>query len=192
MMNALILNGALKQGKDTEIVSKLTEEILIKEGYEVESVLLYKKKIGECTGCFGCWVKTPGVCVIDDYGRSLTESIIKNDIVIWLTPVVYGGYSSELKKALDRIIPLLLPFFKKVKGEIHHKERYNKYPIVKVIGVMAEEDIEMKEIFNSLVKRNSLNWWYNSLSGRTIQGSNEEDIKAQLTELLSASEVIVC
>ncbi len=190
-MKALILNGALKEDKSMETINKFTEEILIEQGYEVESILLHEKKIGECIGCFGCWIKSPGVCVIDDYGRILTETIINRDIVIYLTPVVYGGYSSELKKALDRIIPLLLPFFKKINGEVHHKERYKSYPDVIVLGIIPHEDNEMEEIFNSLIKRNSLNW-YSSFSGGTIKNILGKDIKYQLKEKLNVKEVRTC
>ena len=190
-MKAIILNGSLKGDKTMEMVNKLAEELLAENGWKVESILLNEKKIGECIGCFGCWVRTPGVCVLDDYGRDLVENIINSDAVIWLTPVVYGGYSSELKRAMDRIIPLLLPFFKKVKGEVHHRERYERYPKVIVMGMMQDEDNEMKVIFNSLVKRNSLNW-YNSFTGGTIQYTNEENIKHQLKDTLKAWEVKVC
>ncbi|SDY80131.1 NADPH-dependent FMN reductase [Proteiniborus ethanoligenes] len=190
-MKALILNGELKEGNSIGIINKLTEEILVEKGYEVKSVLLREKQVGECIGCFGCWVKTPGICIIDDYGRSLTEAIINMDTVIYLTPVVYGGYSSELKKAVDRIIPLILPFFKKIEGEIHHKERYKNYPKIVVLGVMPEEDSEMEEIFNSLIRRNSLNW-YNSFTGGTIKNALEDDIISQLKQRLIALEVGKC
>ncbi len=190
-MKALILNGSLKEDKTMATVNKLMEEILTAESYEVESVLLNEKTIAPCIGCFGCWLRTPGICVIDDYGRILAEKMIKSDIMIWLTPVVYGGYSSELKKALDRIIPLILPFFKKVNGEIHHKERYENYPKIVVLGMTAENDNEMKEIFNNLIKRNSLNW-YNSFSGGVINAGLEEDIKYQLKEKFKVLEVSVC
>ena len=183
-MKALILNGALEDDQSMERINRLTEEALIEQGYEVESIVLNEKKIRECMGCFGCWVKTPGICVIDDYGRVLTETIINMDLVVYLTPIVYGGYSSELKKVLDRIIPLLLPFFKKVSGEVHHKERYKTYPEVVALGLMSEEDNEMEEVFNNLIKRNSLNW-YNSFSGGTIYNKSEERIKHQIREKLS-------
>lgn len=191
-MKALILNGALKDDNRMDLINKYTEEVLTKEGYEVvESILLHEKKIGPCLGCFGCWIKTPGICVIDDYGRVLAETIINRDLVVYLTPVTYGGYSSELKKALDRVIPLLLPFFKKVNGEIHHKERYESYPKVVVLGVMQGEDKDMEEIFNSLIKRNSLNF-YNSFSGGIIYSNLEKDIKSQLEGKLKTMEVGIC
>jgi len=188
-LKALILNGALKD--ENVEVNRHTEEILGEKGYQVESVLLKEKKIGECLGCFHCWVKTPGICVIDDYGRTITENIINSDLLIYLTPVVFGGYSSELKKAVDRVIPLILPFFSKVNGEIHHAKRYEKYPKVIVLGIMTCEDNQMKDTFNSLIKRNSINW-YNSFSGGTIQINLEEETENQLKEILIAAEVVAC
>ncbi|WP_026477121.1 flavodoxin family protein [Alkaliphilus transvaalensis] len=187
-MNALILNGRLKANKEIDEVNKLTYDILLGKGYEVESILLQEKKIGECTGCFGCWVRTPGICVIDDFGRMLAEKIMKNDLVIWLTPVVYGGYSSEMKKGLDRIIPLLLPFFEKIEGEIHHKKRYDRYPRVVVLGLMEDENQEIEEIFLDLIIRNSLNW-YNSFTGGTV-GKNLGNLEKQLHNYLSNGEVV--
>ncbi len=189
-MKTLILNGSLKGNKELEKVYKYVEEILNEKSYEVEKILLHEQEIAPCLGCFGCWVKTPGVCVIDDYGRVLNEKIINSEMVVYITPVTYGGYSSELKKALDRIIPLILPFFKKVQGEVHHKERYEKYPKVVVLGMMDGEDHESEEIFNSLIKRNSLNW-YNSFSGGIIQ-NNHEDIKGLIECILQGSKVKVC
>jgi multimeric flavodoxin WrbA len=190
-MKALILNGYLEEGKCMVPVNKFIEEILIEKGYEVESILLREKKITECMGCFDCWVKTPGICVINDYGRALVESIINSDTVIYLTPVVYGGYSSELKKAVDRIIPLMLPFFKKIEGEVHHKERYKKYPNIFVLGMMSDEDNKMKDIFYSLIKRNSLNW-HGPLTGGIIEGNLEDDIKYQIGEKLRSLGVRAC
>ncbi len=190
-LKALILNGELKEEDSMATINKLIEKILTGHGYEVESVLLREKQIGECMGCFGCWIKTPGICVIDDYGRTLIETLINMDTVIYLTPIVYGGYSSELKKAVDRIIPLILPFFKKVEGEIHHKKRYKNYPKVIALGVMSDEDNEMEEIFNSLIKRNSLNW-YNSFTGGAIKNTSKEDIENQLKEKLNILEAERC
>lgn len=190
-LKALILNGEIEEENGMTMINKLIAEILAEQGYEVESILLREEQIGECMGCFGCWIKTPGICVIDDYGRILIETIINMDIVIYLTPVVYGGYSSELKKGVDRIIPLILPFFKKVQGEVHHKERYKDHPKIIALGIMSDEDNEMEEIFNRLIKRNSLNW-YNSFTGGTIKNTSQEDIKNQLNKRLNALEVNKC
>jgi multimeric flavodoxin WrbA len=97
------------------------------------------------------------LCIIDDAGRDIAKSVVQCDLVILLTPVTFGGYSFTLKKAIDRLIPNVLPFFKKISGEIHHVPRYDKYARFVGIGVLSEPDAEMKDVFNALVERNAIN-----------------------------------
>jgi len=126
-------------------------------GWETESFVLHEMKIAYCVGCFECWVKTPGECRFKDDGREIAKQFIQNDLAVYLTPVTFGGYSAQLKKALDRIICLISPFFKKINGEVHHKKRYDKYPRLLGLGVMPKEDGQSEQIFTTLVKRNSIN-----------------------------------
>jgi len=157
-MRALILNGEEMDGLSLKRLSESIKEELKSEGFEVEEILLKEKRIADCLGCFDCWVKTPGVCIIDDYGRKAAAQLIKSDLVVFLTPVVFGSYSYQLKKALDRMIPLISPYFKKVKGEIHHKKRYSKYPFLLAFGLMNKINQVQTEIFKELVERNAINF----------------------------------
>jgi len=52
--------------------------------------VLSNRTLGSCTGCFQCWLKTPGLCVIDDDGRLLAGKFIQSDLVVLLTPVTFG------------------------------------------------------------------------------------------------------
>ena len=110
-MKAVIFNGAKEGDLTIKAIEKNIADQLTKERWEVEPIELRNMQIANCIGCFGCWVKTPGTCVINDDGRETTRKAIQSDLMVWLTPVTFGGYSSELKKALDRIIPILLPYF---------------------------------------------------------------------------------
>ncbi len=38
-------------------------------GWEVEHFALCEKKIGNCAGDFFCWIRTPGVCNVNDDNR---------------------------------------------------------------------------------------------------------------------------
>ena len=78
----------------------------------------------------------PGRRRTHDAGPDVARTFINSDVVYLLTPVTFGGYSSELKKALDRIIGLASPFFVRIDGEFHHKTRYERYPRLVVIGVV--------------------------------------------------------
>ena len=43
--------------------------------------------------------------------KQILRATAASDRVIWLTPITFGGYAPELKKALDRIIPDPAAFF---------------------------------------------------------------------------------
>ena len=115
------------------------------------------KKIKNCKGCFECWIKTPGKCVIKDGYQDLGESFSKADKIIIISKCYYGGYSPFVKKVLDRSIPYLLPFFRIEDNEIHHKIRYKKKFRLEVHFYGENIDREVKNTANELVKANSIN-----------------------------------
>lgn len=57
--------------------------------------------VQRCLGCFGCWVKTPGRCVLQDRASVLPELLKHCDEWIILSPIVYGGYSVCVKAAIE-------------------------------------------------------------------------------------------
>jgi hypothetical protein len=156
-MHAVLLNGALPGDGFVDDAGATLEKGLQSLGWTVTSWTLRDERIGYCLGCFECWTKTPGVCRIDDAGREIARSFIASDMAIYLTPVTFGGYSSELKKALDRIICLISPFFARIDGEVHHRARYDRYPALAGFGVLPEPHPEQERIFRTLVGRNAIN-----------------------------------
>ncbi|NLD20068.1 MAG: flavodoxin family protein [Clostridiales bacterium] len=79
-----------------------------------------------CTGCFGCWVRTPGKCVNIDGYHDMSERLRDADELIIVSQCVYGGFSSFVKNVMDRSIGYMHPYFEKRKGGMHHKMRYKK------------------------------------------------------------------
>jgi multimeric flavodoxin WrbA len=155
-MNAVVLDGSIDEA-NRSILATLTQAIA-ESGHTAEVIALREKTIAPCLGCFGCWVKTPGECVIDDDGRAVAQAAVRSDILVYVTPVTFGGFSSELKKAVDRLIPNISPFFAKVQGETHHRRRYARSPSLIGLGVLPQPDREAEAIFKTLVEHNALNW----------------------------------
>lgn len=148
------------------------EEYLLQAGWQVRLFELRNEDIAYCVGCFACWVKTPGICGINDAGRIIAEEVIQSDLVVFLTPITFGGYSSELKKAVDRIIPDISPFFKLINGEVHHKPRYKHYPKLLGIGVQQHRDDATAGLFDRLIKRNAINLHSPMHASTVIVGSS--------------------
>ena len=156
-MRGLILDGGLRGTGVTEGARQAVAGLLEGKGWTVDTIALAEQKIAYCLGCFECWTKTPGVCRIDDDGREVTAAMLASDLVVYLSPVTFGGYSSALKKALDRSICLVSPFFTRIDGEVHHRARYSHYPSVLGVGVLPAPDPAQEEIFAHLIVRNAIN-----------------------------------
>lgn len=93
-------------------------------------VVSAKPSVSPCKGCFSCWIKTPGRCIIEDNAQKLPELISSCNELIIVSRLVYGGFSPDIKAYVDRLIPCLLPFFKKKKNMLYHPYRFkNKLKI---------------------------------------------------------------
>ena len=157
-MKALLLNGAKVGDAAVDRVGTVLLEELQARGWAVDAFVLRDLAIAPCSGCFGCWTKTPGRCGTDDASQTLARLFVHCDLLALLTPVTFGGYSSELKKAMDRMICIALPFFRKVKGEVHHQLRYDQQPRLLALGLLDQPDEESERVFQALVARNALNF----------------------------------
>jgi multimeric flavodoxin WrbA len=189
-MKVLVLNGSRTEKEAINTVSDYLVDFLRINGHEVDVMVLRNEKIANCLGCFGCWLKTPGECVIKDAGSDLPRKVIQSDLVCLLTPVTFGMYSSELKKALDRFpCPVLLPFFAKINGEIHHAPRYDKYPALVAIGVLPNPDEESENTFSTLVGRNGINLHTKAISSIVYSNDRPNLIKQKVFATLSKAGV---
>jgi len=155
----LILDGGTGDGQDTRGAADVAADRLRTLGFDVERLSLRTMAIAPCVGCFRCWIETPGRCVLEDDGREVARRVVGSDLVVLLTPIRFGGYSSELKKALDRLIPIISPFFRRIRGEVHHRRRYSRYPELVGVGVRAQERPlpDEEDLFEALVLRNAIN-----------------------------------
>jgi NADPH-dependent FMN reductase len=158
-MRALVLNGALSGDEGLVPVEEAVGATLGTWGWQVEGVRLREVPITYCKGCFDCWVKTPGVCATNDGAGAVTRALARSDLAVLLSPITFGGYSSEIKKALDRSIGIVSPFFTRIDDEVHHKPRYTRYPALLAIGVTQDRDPDEAQIFARLVGRNAVNFY---------------------------------
>jgi multimeric flavodoxin WrbA len=156
-MKGVILDGSGDGDSLTPVAVLGVATALAARVGNVEVFNLRELSIAPCTGCFGCWTRTPGECVVEDVARDVLRSYLRSDIVAYVTPVTFGGYSSELKKMLDRFVPVLDPRFTVVGGEVHHLLRYRRYPRTIVLGTLPSPDPEAERLFAVLVARNGLN-----------------------------------
>lgn len=126
------------------------------DGRQTHYFDLATMKISPCVGCYGCWTRTPGKCVIRDDATRVYPHIAQSDRVLYITRVRYGCYDSVMKRMLERAIPVQQAFIRIHNGETHHVQRavVPKRATIIAYGDLTDEE---KDIFSQLVSRNSQN-----------------------------------
>ena len=120
-------------------------------------VFAAKPTVKHCLGCFGCWIKTPGKCVIPDRCAITPEMLAASNEMVIISRITYGGYSPEIKAVLDRSIGYIMPYFRIVNGEMHHTMRYQN-PFKLTVHFYGEDISETEyNIAKQLVPANALN-----------------------------------
>jgi len=185
---ACILDGGTRDGSATNEVKQTLAELLTERGWAATDFRLRDLDIAPCRGCFACWVQTPGVCIIDDVAREIARTVAQSDLLVFLAPVTFGGYSSELKRALDRLIPLILPYFRSVGHEVHHVRRYARCPSLLGVGLLMNPSATQERIFQTLIERNAINMHAPRAKASILDAgdpNSEERIAAALAEVIA-------
>ena len=122
-MKLLVLNGSPKKKSDT---FRLTDAFLRgvdRSGTnEVHIVHVREKHIAPCQGCFACWQRGDGHCVINDDQNAILDLYRSADVIIWSFPLYCYGIPSPLKAVLDRTIPLVkMTMVQQPDGTVRHE-----------------------------------------------------------------------
>lgn len=118
--------------------------------------------IHPCIGCFGCWLKTPGECVIHDGYEQTGKYMSICDELIIVSKCAYGGFSPFVKNVLDRAISYVDPNFVVKNGEMHHRRRYKN--VIKMTAYFYGENITENE----------------KATARELVGANSDNFDAQV------------
>ena len=110
-------------------------------------------------GGHGYWDKTPGeYSNAADDTRDVRREYINSDFILFASPIIMGFTCTLLKKANDKLLPLLLPYIEIVQNECHHLSRYDKYPKT---GLLLEEEKDTNDddikIISDIYMRNAIN-----------------------------------
>lgn len=111
-----------------------------------------------CQGEFDCWVKTPGRCRSKDVENDIVAAVRNADTLVLLGPVTFGGHGYVLKRAVDRLICLLEPFFTRRLSLTHHSARYERMPRFLCVGWAHEPSAEITLTFEALNDANAINF----------------------------------
>jgi len=179
-MRAVVLDGHHEEG---HLKGILLDE-LIKQEWEVDSYHLADYEIQPCRSCGSCGVKTPGKCVLKDDMEPIFHSLAQCDVMVFVTPILFGGYSSHLKKAVDRMMTMGLPLYRVEGDHLLHPTRYGEKRIMG-LGTYKHCDGEEAVNFQLLIERNALNMMSPAYSHRIFCPKLEEHtVRTMIQEMV--------
>ena len=127
-------------------------------GHVVTKLDLATLNLKGCTGCWSCWVRTPGECSKRDDSATIRRAAVNSDLLMLASPIVMGFTTALLKRAADQMIGLVHPYFVVENGEVHHRARYAHYPrFGLLLGASADTDAEDIEITTTMWSRMARN-----------------------------------
>lgn len=157
-MLATIISDADYQTETFTQLHRLVQAQLKEKGFEIRQKSIGRDDLAFCMGCFGCWVKTPGECVIKDAMAELNNTSMNSDVVVYLSPVIFGQFSANIKNAIDRWLPNMLPLFvRRPDGSTIHPPRYRTYPRQFIIGYGDSVSGEEASLFVDITEKHRRN-----------------------------------
>jgi multimeric flavodoxin WrbA len=123
-MEILAINSSPRMGEgNTALILNPFLEGMKEAGAQVELFYTKDLKIKPCQGDYICWLKTPGKCIHKDDMEMLLPKLAGADVWVLATPVYFDGISGALKNLIERMLPLVEPFYELRDGHCRHPRR---------------------------------------------------------------------
>jgi len=113
-------------------------------GADVETIDLTKLyyKTGGCIACMACHRSDEFRCVIDDDASPLLARLPEADVLLFATPVYWGGPTAQLKRFMDRMFSLT-KFSDD--GEMAHALKSTRFALLATAGGDLEDGLSLTE-----------------------------------------------
>ncbi len=101
-MNITILTGSPRKNGTSNLLADEFQIGALKSDNLVERFDLASLNINYCLGCNNCR-KDKHTCIHNDDFNSIIESIVKADLIVFVTPIYYFDMSAQMKTFIDRL-----------------------------------------------------------------------------------------
>lgn len=103
-MKIVVLTGSPRRNGNTNHLAGQFIKGAEEAGHEVYRFDCARHKISGCIACNACGMD--GECVLRDDFNELRPHLLEANMVVFATPMYYFGFSSQLKKVIDRLYAL--------------------------------------------------------------------------------------
>ncbi len=117
-----------------------------RSGAEACCYHLCEYNIEQCRGCFSCWFRSPGRCVLKDDMLQLLYAYQSADVVCFGSPVYSWNMTALLKNFVDRLVPLKSPLLMQKDGHFDMEDsqkRKQRYVTISNCGFPGENNFDI-------------------------------------------------
>ena len=100
-MNILLVYGSPHKHGTTHCLAEAFLAGVNRNAHTIDSVWLGEKKVAPCLGCEYCR-NHDGSCVHGDDMAQLLPKVLEADLVVFVSPIYYFGFSAQMKAFIDR------------------------------------------------------------------------------------------
>lgn len=189
-MPTVILSAASPQFPALRALQEVLKAELRHSGETDDSIRIFDLasiKLGYCQGEFDCWLKTPGTCRTHDAEQEIVRAIHDADKLVFLDVVTFGGHSYTVKRAQDRMICLLLPFFTTRSGLTHHTVRYDAPPSIFALGWQPQRDTEQAHTWHALADAVAIDMLAPRVGSAVVDDGGRDTWAAAVRSMLSST-----
>lgn len=154
---------------ENENNANLIESFLSDTDQQVRIVNTASMKISHCMGCNQCWLKTPGVCAINDDYKQIIRQLADAQNLWLVTDTKFGFLDYRGKRVMDRIMPMLNMYIEFRDGWMRHQLRYQALNV----GVIYKGDGD-QELLQEWSERCAMNLGGKSLGAVSLEKARKE------------------
>ena len=99
-MKIVVLTGSPRHNSNTNYMADRFIAGATESGHEVFRFDCARSEVSGCIGCNHCGMNGP--CIYDDDFTSLRPKLIEADLVAFVSPMYYFGFSSQITRVIDR------------------------------------------------------------------------------------------
>ncbi|HAN76620.1 MAG TPA: hypothetical protein DCQ31_02005 [Bacteroidales bacterium] len=177
----IIIGFSPETPAEIEVFCAKFEKIVIASGHQTVVFNLAKMHIKPCSGCWSCWVKTPGLCGTHDDAELILKRYLHSDLVLFFTNLPAGFISSSTKKIIDKLIPHYHPYIFIKEGEMDHLPRYDRYPDLASIFIQPENADELDLQISDDYMRRVASQFHSNYKFTCINPKTAEEVYHEIT-----------
>lgn len=99
-MKIVILQGSPNLKGSTNLLAESFIKGAEESNHKTVKFDISKMNINNCTGCVSCGYEGP--CIFKDNNETIKNEILSSDMIVFATPLYYYGFTSQIKKVIDR------------------------------------------------------------------------------------------